>query len=372
MRDLNNIFFLVIIVILVILFGCKEIQTRQAPDIEASINKGVGYLVKNQNNDGSVSLDNDETFKVWETANAVLAVHAATADKSIGKNRSKNIHEFLEKATDFLLKCTREDGSFGHDVSFEKNDYCMETTPLAVLVLSSFKKNISAGVSFMLEKQEPNGSWEIGIAEIRTERFYPSVTGFVLSTLHCLGVYDNASESISNNMRKGIEYILETQGENGRWGSSWQYYDTPYYATYVNLLSLKLYGLEETDNYKRGVSYIKKNQNPDGSWGKDSEGRPSRALRTALALNSLLVSAQTSDSDSQAIEKGISWLIKNQREDGSWDGGEFVNFKDKKEDVYATAMALLALKRYRHYQNDEALLCLNESKLIQTNSKTDE
>jgi hypothetical protein len=58
------------------------IEEDRLLSIESAINRGVAYLVGNQNEDGSVSLDNDETFKVWETANVLLAVHITDRTKT--------------------------------------------------------------------------------------------------------------------------------------------------------------------------------------------------------------------------------------------------------------------------------------------------
>ena len=335
---LSMFFLFVLVIILIVFFSFREIKRENNTNIEETLNKGITYLVNSQNEDGSISLDNDETFKVWETANAFLAVH--TADKS------KNL--FFERAANFLLSCQRKDGSFYSRVSFKKDEYCMETTPASVLALAIAKKDVSEGVLFMLNKQDSDGSWEIGIPEIKMDKFFPSVTGYVLSMIMCLNVSND-------NISKGIEYLLKTQQDDGSWGKSSIYYDTPYYATSVNLLSLKLYGLEESDNYKRAISYIKINQNEDGSWGKDSVDRPSRALRTSLALNSLLISPDKSDSKS--IEKGIKWLIKNQKPEGYWDGGYFVIFPGKKEDIFCTAVSILALERYESSKKNGALIC---------------
>ena len=133
MKSVRNLFFVIIVIIIIIIlldFRETDKWTKIGKNINIkgvreAINKGVEYLVNNQNSDGSVSLNNDKTFKVWETANTILAVH--TADK--GKE------DFFKKATAFLLSIQREDGSFSHTVSFKENDYCMETTPTTILAL---------------------------------------------------------------------------------------------------------------------------------------------------------------------------------------------------------------------------------------------
>ena len=321
---------------LISLSGCRYTHIPADTRIEDSITRGIRYLIDNQNDDGSISLSNDETFKVWETGNTILVIHTVNEGEE----------QFLKKATGYLLSVQRNDGSFSYS---GEAIYCAETTAVCLLALALNGENVSTGISFILNTQSPNGSWEIGIPGIK-DRFFPSITGLELVTLMCLGIFNE-------NVSSGIEYVQESQLEDGSWGTSWEYYDTPYYATYPNLLALKLYGLETSDSYKRAVRYIKQNQNQDGSWGRQIPDRPSKALRTSLALNSLLISPNNSDLSS--VERGINWLIENQSDDGHWDGGYFVGFNLKKEDIYATNMAVLALKRYLCFKNDEPLLCPN-------------
>jgi len=299
--------------------------------IENSINKGAEYLVNNQHDDGSLYLEDDKRWTVWETANAIISINQADKNKKL----------FLKKAINFLLKCQREDGSFFHAISFEKDDYCMETTAECLLALAIVKKDIKKGIQFMLNKQNIDGSWEIGTPGIIKRRSWPSIAGFVLNALLCLG-------ASSNQISKGIEFLLKKQHDDGSWGSNWIYYDTPYYPTFSILSALKQYNLIESDSYKRAVNFIKKNQNPDGSWGSDitDKPRPSKSLRTALALNSLLISPFKSDFKS--IENGINWLLNVQESDGCWDGGYFVNWPGKKEDIYTTSLAIYAIKKYGH------------------------
>ena len=301
-------------------------------DVEESINKGVEYLRSKQNEDGSVILNGDTRWPVWETANSIHAVQTADNNKK----------EFLEKAVNFLLSAQRIDGSFCHTVSNTKDNYCMETTATAVLALATAKKNVDKTVSFMLSKQNQDGSWEIGIPDMFKHRFWPSITGFVLNSLLHLKIS-------SNQISKGIDFLLEKQQENGSWGSSWIYYDTPYYPTHVILSTLRLYGLADSEAYKKSINFIENKQNMDGSWCMKTadKPRPSRACRTTLALNSLQISPNKLDF--KYIERGINWLVKEQESDGHWEGGYFVNWPGKKEDIFATSMAIISLKKYEQY-----------------------
>ncbi|KYK23234.1 hypothetical protein AYK24_07800 [Thermoplasmatales archaeon SG8-52-4] len=302
--------------------------------LNETINNAVKYLKKNQKKDGSVMLNKDTRWQVWETANSLLAVISS------GEKEKK----FIDKTLNFLLKAQRQDGSFSYTLSYDKDNYCMETTSTCLLVLEKLKQDVTKCIEFILNKQKNDGSWEIGIPEMIKHRFWPSITGHVLYSLLLLNI---SNENIS----KGFDYLFKKQLTDGSWGSSWIYYDTPYYSTYVILPALKLYGLENDERFNKCIKFIEKNQNKDGSWCIDTtdKPRPSKSLRTSLALNSLLISPRKSNKN--IINNGINWLINNQRKDGSWDGGYFVNWPGKKEDILATSYAIRSISKFRESFN---------------------
>ena len=318
-------------------------DSPQTERIKPKLTSGVHFLLKQQNADGSIYQQNSPIFKVWETANALVAVHTVQSNSSPAK----------EKMLSFLLSARRQDGSFYHTISFAEQEFCIETTAVGLLALwlGGKKQETQKGASFLLHKQSPSGSWEIGTPAIKRDRFFPSVTGYALSTLALL-------ELSPDNDNKGIDFILDSQQSDGSWGSSPVYYGTPYYSIRANLLTLKLHNQQESTSYQKAIQYVLDNQNQDGSWGPPGSPRPSRALRTTLAINSLLI--HPNKQCLPAIQAGVFWLIQEQKEAGNWDGGFFVENFHKKEDVFTTAMAILALKRYMHYMSHQEPLVLNE------------
>ena len=84
---------------------------------------------------------------------------------------------------------------------------------------------------------------------------------------------------------------------------------------------------------RRAVGWLVGHQNPDGGWGEDLRSydgpdRPrgraaasSTASQTAWALLALLA-AGGADGE-RAIERGVGWLARHQRPDGSWDEPQF-------------------------------------------------
>jgi squalene cyclase len=299
-------------------------------NLDESVGKGLAYNMGHHKDDGSVHLDGELQYQVWETINALLAVQAADPDNT----------GFIDKAIEFLLKEQREEGSFYHEISHAPGHYCMETTPMGLMALAKANVDIGKGTQFVLDKQMEDGSWEIGTPEITRRRFWPSITGFVLRFLLQQGID-------TPHIAKGIDYLLKTQQEDGSWGDNWIYYDTPYYPTYNIMPAFMLYGIESEAAYDKAASFIKANQKDDGSWDENiiDKPRPSDRLRTTMALHSLLAAPR--DSDIPAIEKGMEWLLNAQEPDGHWYGGGWRHFPGKKENIYLTSVVVRTIKRYQ-------------------------
>lgn len=311
--------------------------------ISNAVIKGLNFLKNNQNLNGSICLDNDKTWDIWDTVHAILALvefpsYGGTVDKGIN----------------FLLSNQRVDNSFHVSSIYNSDQYCMETTPLCVSALKNTNNNVEDIIKFILKKQRSDGCWESGIPEIYEKyQDFPSVTGQVVRTLLKLNI---ATENVS----KAINWLIKKQKDDGSWGTLFVYYDSPFYPMHVILESFKLYGIEDSVSYKKAIDFIKNTQNTNGSWCIDSKDRdkPSLEHRTSLALYSLLINP--SDQNLEAIEKGIGWLLEQQKPDGRWNGGYFVGWSGKKEDIYATCISILSLKKYEQYirtitSNDQIL-----------------
>jgi len=296
--------------------------------IQDAINKGIEYLTNNQNDDGSICLKKDRTWDVWETANALLAI-----DKQDAENH------FIKKSIDFLSKSKRKDDSFYVSSTYKENQYCMETTPT---VSSAFKKHgiiLNETIDFIVKKQKKEGYWEIGIPEIVKYKDWPSVTGFALNSL-------SGFESILDNIQIGIAWLKDKQQKNGSWGHHFIYYDSPFYPMHIILKVLKENNLQDTPTFEKAIRYVIEKQKKEGYWEIETkyEKKPSVELRTSLALLCLLKSDK--EQNILCLEKGIEWLIKKQEKNGCWNGGFFVGWPGKKEDIYTTSLAISALKEY--------------------------
>jgi len=105
----------------------------------------------------------------------------------------------------------------------------------------------------------------------------------------------------------------------GRWGCNY------IYGTYLALWALRRIGADLTEPYvRKGGEWLRRYQNPDGGWGEglasydDPSLRgqgPSTPSQTAWALLGLIAAGER---DSDAVRRGVEFLLRRQAPDGSW------------------------------------------------------
>src|SRR5207244_813382 len=123
--------------------------------------------------------------------------------------------------------------------------------------------------------------------------------------------------------RRGLEFVRRTQRAAGSWWGRWGV--NCIYGTWSVLDGLAAIGEDLRAPYvRRAVEWLRARQNADGGWGEtvasyDDESLAgkgeSTASQTAWAVLGLL-SAGGPGSD--AVERGIDWLVRSQGPDGTW------------------------------------------------------
>ncbi|MFQ6033991.1 MAG: prenyltransferase/squalene oxidase repeat-containing protein, partial [Candidatus Bipolaricaulia bacterium] len=161
----------------------------------------------------------------------------------------------------------------------------------------------------------------------------------------------------SKPVRRSLAYVRREQEPDGPWFGRWGV--NYIYGTGAVLPALRAIGERMDRPYiRRAVEWLVAHQNADGGWGETPasyrdpavRGRgPSTASQTAWALMALLAAGEV---ESRAVERGIGYLIRTQREDGSWDEPQFtgtgfpgdfmINYH-----LYRDYFPLMALGRYR-------------------------
>ncbi len=124
-----------------------------------------------------------------------------------------------------------------------------------------------------------------------------------------------------------VRWLIERQESGGSWFGRWGVNHV--YGTGAVLPALLAAGVAPSEPcIRRAVAWLEQHQNSDGGWGEDPRsydhaewvGRgESTASQTAWALLALHTAGERSD----AVARGVQWLVDTQREDGGWDEPQY-------------------------------------------------
>jgi len=222
------------------------------------------------------------------------------------------------------------------------------------------------GMEWCLSMQSSNGGWaafdrdntmmvlnRIPFADQEAMVDYPTadVSGRMLEAMGLYG-YDRSHP----RARRGIEFLRKIQEQDGCWWGRWGV--NYIYGTWSVLRGLISIGEDPKAPYiQAALRWMKKHQNPDGGWGETCESYknsrlrgegPSTPSQTAWALMSLFAGGEE---DSPEVRRGIQYLLRTQRPDGSWEelyftGTGFPNHFYIRYHNYRNCFPLMALGQY--------------------------
>jgi lanosterol synthase len=135
-------------------------------------------------------------------------------------------------------------------------------------------------------------------------------------------------ENISRAIDKGIEFILDSQREDGSWIGSWAVCFTygTWFATEALAANADHPGFKDRISaaLHKACNFLIAHQNEDGGWGESFEScvqkkyipaASSQVVNTAWALLSLM---NAKFQDAKIIEAGIRLLMQRQTDMGDW------------------------------------------------------
>ncbi|MEZ6145611.1 MAG: prenyltransferase/squalene oxidase repeat-containing protein [Planctomycetaceae bacterium] len=227
------------------------------------------------------------------------------------------------------------------------------------------------GVRWVLAMQSRNGGW--GAFDANNDRelltrvpfadhnamIDPPTADITARTLEMFGVLGiNADHAV---IRKAIDFVWNEQERDhcwyGRWGVNY------IYGTWQVIVGLREIGVPADDpRIRKAVAWFKSYQQADGGWGETPESYDSPELRgqgettasqTAWALLGLMAGGEV---DSDAVNRGIEYLIRTQQEDGTWNeeqftGTGFPRVFYLRYHMYRQYFPLMALARYQRLSN---------------------
>jgi squalene-hopene/tetraprenyl-beta-curcumene cyclase len=280
---------------------------------------------------------------VWDTALAVIALSdAGLADDDPALVRAADWlvgEQILARGDWAIRRPTVDPGGWAFEFANANYPDIDDTAEVVLALLrvehperARLRSAIELGAHWVEGMQSSDGGWGAFDADncralIRDLPFCdfgevidpPSadVTAHVIEMLAALGRSNTC----------GLHWLLAAQEDDGSWFGRWGVNHV--YGTGAAVPALVAAGISPRDErIRRAVRWLEDHQNPDGGWGEDCRsyddpswiGRgESTASQTAWALLALDAAGECSE----ALRRGVRWLISTQQPDGSWDEPQF-------------------------------------------------
>ena len=344
------------------------------PAMTAAIDGLEGFLVREQTPEGAVRRLEACQSPVWDTClsvTALLDAGVSPEDPAITRAASWLLAEEIRVRGDWAVR--RPDLAPEGMWAFEFANDCypdIDDTAEVVLALDRVPgvpgsdAAVDRGVLWTVGMQSRDGGWGAFDADNMrrlVEKLPFSDFGAVIDppsadvTAHVVEMLAQQGLADGKAARRGIAWLLAAQEDDGSWFGRWG--ANHVYGTGAVVPALIAAGMRRDDPViRRAVAWLETHQNDDGGWGEDLRSYRDPAWRgrgtstpsqTAWALLALIAV----DAETPAVERGVQWLIDDQRPDGGWDedlytgtgfpGDFYINYE-----MYRFVFPLSALGRY--------------------------
>jgi len=329
------------------------------------------------------SIEEDGKFRfqscispVWDTGLAMIGLRDAGLPPdhpALVKAGKWLLNEQIFVGGDWQVKCKARPGGWAFEFD---NDVYPDTDDTAVVLMAILGTDLpkrakdfalSRGLEWLLGMQSKNGGWgafdrnntrallrEIPFADFGEMIDPPSVdvTAHIVEFLGKMG-YRSGFKPLD----RALSYLFREQEPDGPWYGRWGV--NYIYGTGYVLPALEAVGFPMDDpRVRKAVDWLLARQNEDGGWGEDVmsyhkrelRGRgPSTASQTAWALLALIAAGEAR---SEAVKRGIEYLIRTQNDEGTWNEPYFTGTGFPTDfliryHLYRHHFPLMALGRYR-------------------------
>lgn len=311
---------------------------------------------------------------VWDTATALYTLGEAGMGKPAAMMRASEwlVAKEVRRAGDWSVARPGVEPS-GWYFEFANEHYPdLDDTGMVLLALmygagnGAHSEAVARGIQWVKAMQSQDGGWAAFDADNNRQAFTqlpfadhnamldPScadITGRILEALVRHGV--PAEDAV---VRRGVEYLVRTQEADGSWYGRWGV--NYIYGTYLAARGLQAAGESDREVHMlRAAEWLRATQNADGGWGESCESydrgtfvaQQSTPSQTAWAILGLLA---TGDLRSGCAARGVEYLMKTQRADGTWEeefatGTGFPRVFYLTYTMYRNVYPLLAMAEFR-------------------------
>ncbi len=331
-----------------------------------------------------LGIEEEETFRmqpckspVWDTAYALFTL----AESGVPANDPRMVQcadwilqKQVRTAGDWKVK-NRKGQPGGWYFEFNNEFYPdVDDSAMVCLALSRVehpngryqRESVQRAIDWILSMQCRNGGWAsfdknndrmvfqyVPFADHNAmlDPATVDITGRILEMLATYG-YDKDHPAV----KKALEFIRNEQEPDGSWFGRWGV--NYIYGTALVLRGLEAIGVDlHEPHVQQGAEWLRMVQNSDGGWGEtcgsyddpNTKGiGPSTPSQTAWAIMGLLAAG---DTRSDSVARGIAYLLRTQKKDGSWEETQFTGTGFPRVfylsyHMYSEYFPLLALTNY--------------------------
>ena len=299
-----------------------------------------------------LGIEEETTFRmqpckspVWDTAYAIFALGesgVSPSDPRLVRPSEWMLQKQVTRKGDWCVKNPKA-APAGWYFEFNNEFYPdVDDSAMVCLALSRVehpngryqRESVQRAIDWILSMQCRNGGWAsfdkdndrmvfqyVPFADHNAMLDPPTVdiTGRILECLATYG-YDKNYPAV----KRAIKFIRDQQEPDGSWFGRWG-------VNYIYGTALVLRGLEAmaVDNHEpmiqQAAEWLRMVQNADGGWGETVGSYDDPALKgtgastasqTAWAILGLLAAG---DTRSDSVARGVAYLLRTQKKDGSWD-----------------------------------------------------